>query len=253
VIFSSAEQARRGRSTNRSLKDIHSIRNYLPPQQCVPDRIILKFKMPVSDFEMADLIDKYLSQKIGDGRSCWPSVRRMLNGSCAIKLPEDCSVEQMVEVLEQNPYVEYAEPDHIGYIIASHSTKRIPNPPGKHGKLKPIKGAQGEDLFMGVESTHRAGGTMRPPEAQKKENMQHKDVHGKKNLALPARKAGLKTVNKDSGIQPHHETDDNLRGIQSSDNERIIRPKTKIYTYRDSEGKLVITNYYFSKSNTDKK
>jgi hypothetical protein len=94
---------------------------------------------------------------------------------------------------------------------------------------------------------------VRFPEAWKKENMHHKDIHGKEDLVLPANRAGLKAVNKDIGIQPHPGTNDNMRETQSSDNKRSIRSKTKIYTYRNSEGELVITNYYLSKSNTNKK
>ncbi|MGD8538937.1 MAG: hypothetical protein PVI66_09485 [Candidatus Aminicenantes bacterium] len=253
VIFSSAEQVKRGKIASHSLKDIYSIKTYSPLQQLAPGEIIVKFKMPISDFEMAYLISKYQSQKIGDWRSSWPSARRISNGTYVIRFPEDCSVEQMIGVFEQNPYVEYAEPNFIVYAIAYNSSKKIPRAPWKYGQLKPIREAQGEDLLVGIESTNRAGGTMRFSEARKKENMQHKGIHGKEDLVLSTSKASLKAVNKDNGIQPHPGTNDNMRVTQPSDKKRIIRSKTKIYTYRDSEGKLVVTNYYLSKSNTNKK
>ncbi len=254
VISSSAEQVKQGKIASPSLKDIYSIKTCFPPQQqFVPGEFIVKFKVPISDFEMAYLISKYQSQKIGDWRSSWSSARRISNGTYVIRFPEDCSVEQMIEIFERNPYVEYAEPNFIFYTCAYHSSMKIPTAPWKYGKLKSISEAQREDMLVGNKTTNGAGGTMRFPEARKKENMQHKDIPRKENLVLPANKAGLKAVNKDNGIQPYPGTNDNMRESQSSDNKRIIRSKTKIYTYRDSEGKLVITNYYLSKSDTNKK
>ena len=254
VIFSSAEQPRESRITNRPLKDLYSKKNYFPlQQQYVPGEIIIKFKMPISDFEIANLFGEYQSQKIGDWRSSWPSTRRMLNGSYVIRLLENGSEEQMDKVFEQNPYVEYTEPNGIAYITTYRSAQRILNSPWEPGKLRPIKAIQGEDLPAGIESTHRADRTSQFSETLNKEIMLHKNAGGETGQVLTASNSGRMAVNKDNGIQSYPESTDNKKETQSFDNKLILRSKTKIYTYRDSEGRLVVTNYCRYKNKTNKK
>ncbi len=269
AIFSNAEQGKRRRITTADHQDIYSKNKFrsrrlrynqqphLFPSRdnrprYVPGEIIVKFNMPLSDFEVANLIGEYQNKKIGDWRSSWPSARRMLNGSYVIRFPENCSVEQMVQVLKRNPYVKYAEPNFIAYITAYRSTQMIPNPPWEYGKPKPISEVGGESFSMGIELTPRVGDTKRFPKALKKEDMLPKDIHGETNLVLDAYNVGQEAVKKYNGIQPYPETNDNMRETQSSDNKPIIRSKAKIYKYRNSEGRLVITNYYLYKSNTNK-
>ena len=90
-------------------------------------------------------------------------------------------------------------------------------------------------------------------EALEKNDMQHKEIQEETNSILTASNASRKPVKKENGIPPSPETDNNTRKIQSSDNKRIVRSKAKIYSYRDSDGRLVFTNYCRSKSKTNKK
>jgi len=249
VIFSSAEQDKRIRIINRSLKDSYSIKDYFSPQQrYVPGEIIVKFKIPLSDFELANLFDEYQPQKLG----YWPSSRRLGDNRYLIRFPENYSVEQMVQGFEQNPYVKYAEPNFIGHLL------EMPNKPGEYFlkklhsfKRKRIKEVRRKGLHKDIEKTLRTGGERRSHEALKKEDiLLLKDIHGETNLVLDAYNASQEAIKKYNGIPPYPETDNYTRKIQSSDNKLIIRSKAKIYKYRDSEGRLVITNYYLYKSNT---
>jgi hypothetical protein len=240
AIFSNAEQDKRKRSPNSTHRDIYSkskvhtrrigynqqpSSRVLPPKQrySIPVRdnflrldpdIIVKLKMPLSDFEKAYLFSEYLSKE-----------------ESRMRMGESRSVESMIQIIERNPYVDYAEPNH---------TARIPEKPDDFGNYS-------------FERPHRVRSTRRFPEALKKEDMLHKDIHGKTNLVLPATNAGREAVKKYNRIPPYPETNDNMRETQSSDTKRILRSKAKIYTYRDSEGRLVITNYYRYKSKTKKK
>ena len=217
VIFSGAEQDKLIRKvTNRSLKDIYSIKEYFPPQQqSAPGEVIVRFNVPLSDFEVAYLFGEF-QPKMVDGS-------RMANGCYLIRFPENCNVEHMVQALERSPYVEYAEPNGIGHITADRSTQMIPNPPWEYGKLKPIKEVRAESLHTDIEKAPKADGARQSYQALKKEDMLQKDIHVE------------------------------IKKTQSSDNKSSIRSKVKIYKYRDDEGRLVITNYSLSKKNTKKK
>jgi hypothetical protein len=120
-----------------------------------------------------------------------------------------------------------------------NDTVRIPERPDDFGNYS-------------FERPHRERDTKRFPKALNKEDIWHKDTDGETNQVLTAPNSGRKAVNKDNGTPPYPGTNDNMRETQSSDNKPIIRSKAKIYTYRDSEGRLVITNYYRSKSNANK-
>ncbi|MGB6867730.1 MAG: hypothetical protein WBE11_18760 [Candidatus Aminicenantaceae bacterium] len=217
VIFSGAEQDKLIRKvTNRSIKDINSIKEYfLPQQQYAPGESIVRFKVPLSDFEVAYLIGEFQLKIIG--------ASRMANGCYLIRFQENCSVEHMVQALERNPYVEYAELNGIGHITANSSTQMIPNPSWEYGKLKPIKEVRAEGLHTDIEKAPSADGARQSYQALKKEDMLQKGIHSE------------------------------TKKTQSSDNKSSIRSKAKIYKYRYSEGRLVITNYSLSKSDTKKK
>lgn len=248
VIFSSAEQDEVRITTNRSFKDTFSIKDYfLPEQRYVTGEMIVKFKRPLSDFELDNLFDEYQPQKLG----YWPSSKRIADNLYLIRFPENYSVEQMVQVFERSPYVKYAEPNHIYHLVTG-----MPNEPSAYflKKLhtitrKRIKEVLRKGLHTDIEKTPRAGGERRSHEALKKEDILPKDIHGETNLVLDAYKASQEAVKKYNGIPPYPETDNYTRKIQSSDNKLIIRSKAKIYKYRNSEGRLVITNYYLDKSN----
>ncbi len=66
-------------------------------------------------------------------------------------------------------------------------------------------------------------------EAPEKDDIRHKETQGEKNQVLAS-------------------TDDSTKKRQTSDPKRNIRSKAKIYSYRDSEGRLVFSNYGRSKS-----
>lgn len=113
VIFSSAGQGKLVRKvTNRSLKDIYKIKEYFPPQQrYAPGEIIVKFNPALSDYEKAQIIDRissshnqpHLDQNIEKtGRD---NVYR-------ISIPENSSLEGMIDVFNRYPDVEYAEPNY---------------------------------------------------------------------------------------------------------------------------------------------
>jgi hypothetical protein len=110
----------------------------------------------------------------------------------------------------------------------------------------------GKGLHKDIEKTPNADTTSQSSEALNKENMVYKDIDGETTQVPAASNSGQKAVNKDNGFPPYSETKDNVRETQSSDNKSNIRSKAKIYKYRDSEGRLVITNYSLSKSNTNK-
>ncbi len=124
TIFRSPEQDKRRIITNQPSQHNYSIKDLIPPQQQhVPGEIIVEFTMPLSDFEIANLIGEYLSQKIGDMRSGWRSVKRLKNNLYLIRFPENISVEQMVQVFERNPYVKYAEQNGIGHTLGIPNDK----------------------------------------------------------------------------------------------------------------------------------
>lgn len=253
AIFSSVEQHKQIRITNRPLKDLYSIENYFHPDQpYVPGEIVVKFEIPLSDFEVCYLVDKYLSKKMGDLHSSWPDARRLANGCFLIRFPENCRVEQMVQAFERNPYVEYAEPNSIFHITEDRSTQRIPNPPWRNRIPNLIKKIREDNSLTGMESTSNPGNKTRFPEASKKENIPRKVPHIETNLVRADTRTGREVAQKENGTPPYPETADNVREAQSFDNKLIIRSKAKIYTYRDSEGRLVVTNYFHSKSKTNK-
>jgi len=254
VIFSSAEQADVRIITDCSFKDTFSIKDYfLPQQRYVPGEIVVKFKRPLSDYELSNLLDKYWPPEAGDWRTNWPSAKGCANNRYLIRFPENYSVERMIQFFERNPCVEYAEPNQIVYALG------MPNDPGAYfleklhsTEIKRIKEILRKGLHQDIEKTPEAGGERRSHEVLKKEDMlpMPKIVHGEKNLVLDADKASQEAVKKYNRIPPYPETDNYTRKIQSSDNKMIIRSKAKIYKYRNSEGRLVITNYYLCKSNT---
>jgi hypothetical protein len=118
---------------------------------------------------------------------------------------------------------------------------------------KRIKKLPGKSMHEDIEVVPRAGNARRDDDAPKREEMLQKDVHDEANLVLDANNAGHEAVKKSNGILPDSETDKYTKKIQSSDNKSSIRSKAKIYNYRDSEGRLVITNYSLSKTNTKKR
>jgi hypothetical protein len=145
VIFINAEQDKQRRITTLSLKDIYSIKNNFPQQQrYVSGEIIVKFKMPLSDFEVAYLFGEFQPKIIG--------ASRMLDGSYVIRFPENYSTAQMIQVFERNPYVKYAEPNVIVLI------PEFPSEPNKsslrkfhHIKRNTIKGVRRKGFHKNIE------------------------------------------------------------------------------------------------------
>jgi hypothetical protein len=240
VIFNNAEQDKRRKVNNSSYRDIYSLKNkilndkffgprniqplYSPPKkdnmpEYVPGEIVIEFKMPLSDFDADYLIGDYLYKRFGRLDSNLSVPRRKGNNQYRIGLPENCSVEHMVQVIERSPYVEYAEPNNIVQLYDA---------------------LRGDDKRQFLE-------------ALRNEDTLHEDIPGEAYLVPAASNVGQEAVKKYNEIPPYPETDNHIRKIQSSDKKPIIRSKAKIYKFRDSEGRLVITNDYLYKSNANKK
>lgn len=225
VIFGNVEQDKRIRITNSSHRDNYALKNKIIKDkmfgsrdnqpQYVPGEIIVKFEMPLSDFEIAYIFGEYLPQIIGGERTYSNHYR--------VKIPENCSVEKMVQVLEQNPFVEYAELNGFGHI-----TERA-NEFGNYIPERPLR-VHNKSQFL---------------EAPESDDMQHKDIHIETNMVATAYNAGQEAIKKYNGIPSYSEADNNKRKIQPSDKQPVIRSKAKIYKFRDSEGRLVITNLLF--------
>ncbi|MFC2165121.1 hypothetical protein ACFLT2_09020 [Acidobacteriota bacterium] len=84
------------------------------------------------------------------------------------------------------------------------------------------------------ERPRRLLGRSQPLEAHEKKDMSYEKTQKRTNRVLAS-------------------TEDSTKNIRVSDANRITRSKAKIYTYRDSEGRLVITNYGRSKRKSIKK
>lgn len=96
------------RTTAASRRRFRDVRDRLPVrdrgQHYAADRIVVRFKPDVST-ELADaLVSAYGAREIG---------RIEAIGVRQIQIPSGFSVELMIFALEQNPDVEYAEPDYV--------------------------------------------------------------------------------------------------------------------------------------------
>jgi hypothetical protein len=225
LIFSSAEQDKLIRKvTDLSLKDIYSIKEYFPPkQQYVPSEIVVKFNPTLSDYEIAQIIDT-ISSSHNQTHLEQNIERTGRDNVFRISIPENSSWEGMIDIFNRNPDVEYAEPNYIVRIQVPNNEHHEYFPKKIHPiKSKHIIKVLGKGLHKHIEIAPRAGGARQSYEALDKEEMLQKDVHGK------------------------------TKKTQTSDNKSNIRSIAKIYKYRDSEGRLVITNYSLSKSNAKKK
>lgn len=246
VIFSNVEQDKRRRITSSSHRDVYSIKNKIfgsrnnqqsssfpsteNQPQYVPGEILVGFKETLSDFDADYLIGDYLYKRFGRLDSSWGISRKTVGNLHRIRFPENLSVEQMIQVMERNPYVKYVEPNNIG---------QIPELPIKYGdypynelyrtRCRSLKEIRDEGTYTDSEQAPRAGSESRFYKTlKKKDKQQHKNTNRETNMIR---------------------ADNDKRKIQSSDKKPIIRYRTKIYKYRDSKGRLVLTNCYFNKRN----
>jgi len=65
------------------------------------------------------------------------------------------------------------------------------------------------------------------------------------DLVLAAYNAGQEAVKKYQGIPPYQETIEYIEKVKSSYGKKSLVGKTKIYKYRDKNGRIVITNNIF--------
>jgi hypothetical protein len=65
------------------------------------------------------------------------------------------------------------------------------------------------------------------------------------DLVLAAYNAGQEAVKKYQGIPPYQETIEYIEKVKSSYGKKSIAGRTKIYKYRDQNGRIVITNNIF--------
>ncbi|MFP4082757.1 MAG: lytic transglycosylase domain-containing protein [Candidatus Aminicenantes bacterium] len=74
--------------------------------------------------------------------------------------------------------------------------------------------------------------------------------HKKRDLVLAAYNAGQEAVKKYGGIPPYQETRDYIKKISRQYQNPVIRGRTRIYTFYDESGRLILTNtpYRFSSS-----
>lgn len=90
---------------------IQSINKGLPFQlkekQYVPDQILIKFKPTLSELLIEITLAAYQTKKIN-------RIPRL--NIYQLQIPRDLTVEEMVYIMNQNPDVEYAEPNYIVYI-----------------------------------------------------------------------------------------------------------------------------------------
>jgi hypothetical protein len=84
-------------------------------------------------------------------------------------------------------------------------------------------------------------------------DMQQPEATGGANQDFVAPQSIRKAVKADKGIRHNPEDVSETEQKRSSDTKLINRSKAKIYTYRDSKGRLVFTNYAGKKSRTNKK
>lgn len=93
------------------------------------------------------------------------------------------------------------------------------------------------------EKSPGARDTARFLENPETDEMLCKENQGKASVVFASDSTGRKTVKKGEGISLRPDTDDNAANVQPSDYERNTSKKAKIYAYRDSDGRLVFTNY----------
>ena len=245
-IFSNAEQDKRKRMTGSSHRDAYSLKNkifgsrnnqqsYSFPSienqpQYVLGEILVGFKGPLSDFDAAYLIGDYLYKRFGRLDSNWDISKTSANNLHRLRFPENLSVEQMIQIIERNPYVHSAEPNNIG---------QIPELPIKYGdypynelyrtRCRSLKEIRDEGTYTDSEQAPKTGSESRFYKTlKKKDKQQHKDTYGDTNLVG---------------------TDNNTKKIQPFYNKQNARLRAKIYKYRDRKGRLVITNCYPDKRN----
>ncbi len=73
-------------------------------------RILVKFKPFLPVFKIEEIIKNYEIRKL----------RKIEHlGISVLEIPEDKTVEEMIYLLNQNPDVEYAEPDYVAYILVT--------------------------------------------------------------------------------------------------------------------------------------
>lgn len=209
-----------------------SLRDYQKPDffsssdrrpRYAPGELIVKFKRQLTEFEVAYLLSEFQFELTG--------AERMLNGSYVLRFKKNCSLEHIAHNLERNPYVEYVEPNFIYY---------IPESPGDFKNDFPKNPHEVQDWGQILE-------------APKKEEKLYKGARRETKQGNSTSIEDRKAVERDSGIPASTENEDRINEIQLSDPKRIIRSKAKIYSYRDSRGRLVFTNYCCSKIKPQKK
>lgn len=114
VVFSGAGQGKLVRKfTNRSLKDIYKIKIYPPSYREYPSREIeVKFNPDLSDYEIAQIIDR-ISSSHNQAHLEQNIERTGRDNVFRISIPENSSLEGMIDVFNRNPDVEYAEQNHF--------------------------------------------------------------------------------------------------------------------------------------------
>ena len=113
VIFSGAGQGKLIRKvTDRSLKDIYKIKIYYPSYLKSPSREIeVKFNPALSDYEIAQIIDR-ISSSHNQAHLDQNIERTGRDNVFRISIPENSSLDGMIDIFNRNPGVEYAEPNH---------------------------------------------------------------------------------------------------------------------------------------------
>lgn len=99
------------RSRPTELQWINPFTSKEDQRQYAPDEIIIKFKVPLSDFELANLEEFQLKDTEGLP-AAWEGIEKLSDNRYRIRIPENCSVEGIAQMFERNPLVEYAEPNH---------------------------------------------------------------------------------------------------------------------------------------------
>jgi hypothetical protein len=191
----------------------------------LPGHISVTFEENLTDFEIVYLVEEFWSKKINGWDSKKATFVRTGNDSYGISLPENCNLDHITSVLERNPFVRSV--DRVG-------------------------------LFRACKSTHRAGDLKQHLYDPMIEQLMPPEIPGDMHLALTAKNTRSEAVKKNSKIPSYSANSDHRTRKPSSADRPVIsykstnRSKAKIYKYRDRNGRLVITNYYFPKRKTAK-
>jgi hypothetical protein len=181
--------------------------------QYAPGEVVVRFKIPVSEFEAAYLLGEFQPKLIGSENT--------LSGSYILRFPENADVERLSQFIEQNPYVESAGPNTYANLI------KIPVD-FSNNSMEMLRRMLDLDQILEAPSNAVVRST------EKKEETDQVSV------AAEHSREAEKIYNE---IPHDPERDSKSKKIHTSDPKRIIRSKVKIYSYRDSEGRLVLTNY----------